>query len=189
MFRRHPETTFIAAHLAWLGHDLGRLGQLLDEIPNMNVGLGAVIYEPGRQPRFAREFFIEYQDRILMGKDSWAPDEYPTYFRVLETADEYFPYYRRYHAFWRMYGLDLPDEGPAEGLLRERAPDHPRHRSKSVPVAALPDLASTEAGFRGERTGDEGSGEESPRRLQEGDVEGKRHTTRRTGRWPTPLSR
>ncbi|MDE2944048.1 MAG: amidohydrolase family protein [Gemmatimonadota bacterium] len=110
MFRRHPETTFIAAHLAWLGHDLGRLGQLLDEIPNMNVGLGAVIYEPGRQPRFAREFFIEYQDRILMGKDSWAPDEYPTYFRVLETADEYFPYYRRYHAFWRMYGLDLPDE-------------------------------------------------------------------------------
>ena len=110
MFRRHPGTTFIAAHLAWLGHDLGRLGQLLDEIPNMNVGLGAVIYEPGRQPRFAREFFIEYQDRILMGKDSWAPDEYPTYFRVLETADEYFPYYRRYHAFWRMYGLDLPDE-------------------------------------------------------------------------------
>ena len=110
MFRRHPETTFIAAHLAWLGHDLGRLGQLLDEIPNMNVGLGAVIYEPGRQPRFAREFFTEYQDRILMGKDSWAPDEYPTYFRVLETADEYFPYYRRYHAFWRMYGLDLPDE-------------------------------------------------------------------------------
>ncbi len=110
MFRRHPETTFIAAHLAWLGHDLGRLGRLLDEIPNMNVGLGAVIYEPGRQPRFAREFFIEYQDRILMGKDSWAPDEYPTYFRVLESADEYFPYYRRYHAFWRMYGLDLPDK-------------------------------------------------------------------------------
>ena len=110
MFRRHPETTFIAAHLAWLGHDLGRLGRTLDEIPNMNVGLGAVIYEPGRQPRFAREFFINYRDRILMGKDSWAPDEYPTYFRVLETSDEYFPYYRKYHAFWRMYGLDLPDE-------------------------------------------------------------------------------
>ncbi|WP_420636732.1 amidohydrolase family protein [Candidatus Palauibacter sp.] len=110
MFRRHPETTFIAAHLAWLGHDLDRLGRTLDEIPNMNVGLGAVIYEPGRQPRFARKFFINYQDRLLMGKDSWAPDEYATYFRVLETSDEYFPYYRKYHAFWRMYGLDLPDE-------------------------------------------------------------------------------
>ncbi|MDX1394905.1 MAG: amidohydrolase family protein [Gemmatimonadota bacterium] len=110
MFRNHPETTFIAAHLGWLGHDLGRLGSLLDELPNMNVGLGAVIYEPGRQPRFANEFFTKYQDRILMGKDSWAPEEYPTYFRVLESDDEYFPYYRRYHAFWRMYGLGLSDE-------------------------------------------------------------------------------
>ena len=53
---------------------------------------------------------IKYQDRILMGKDSWAPEEYPTYFRVLESNDEYFPYYRKYHAFWRMYGLGLPDE-------------------------------------------------------------------------------
>lgn len=30
--------------------------------------------------------------------------------RVLETADEYFPYHKRYHAFWRMYGLALPDD-------------------------------------------------------------------------------
>ena len=30
--------------------------------------------------------------------------------RVLETRDEYFDYYRPYHAFWKMYGLDLPDE-------------------------------------------------------------------------------
>jgi predicted TIM-barrel fold metal-dependent hydrolase len=110
VFRKHPETTFIAAHLAWMGNDLGRLGRTLDELPNMNVGLGAVIYEPGRQPRAASEFFERYQDRILMGKDSWAPDEYPVYFRVLETADEYFDYYRRYHAFWKMYGLELPDE-------------------------------------------------------------------------------
>ena len=44
-----------------------------------------------------------------MGKDVWEPSEYATYFRVLETADEYFPYYRKRHAFWRMYGLDLPD--------------------------------------------------------------------------------
>jgi predicted TIM-barrel fold metal-dependent hydrolase len=110
MFRKHPETTFIAAHLAWMGNDLGRLARTLDELPNMHVGLGAVIYEPGRQPRAAREFFEHYQDRILMGKDSWAPDEYPVYFRVLETADEYFDYYRRYHAFWKMYGFELPDD-------------------------------------------------------------------------------
>ena len=110
LFRNHPNTNFIAAHLGWLGHDLGRLGELLDEIPNMYVGLGAVVYELGRQPRFARQWLIEYQDRVLMGKDSYNQEEFHTYFRVFETADDYFDYYRRYHAFWQMYGLDLPDE-------------------------------------------------------------------------------
>ena len=110
LFRNHPNTNFISAHLGWLGHDLGRLGDLLDEIPNMYVGLGAVIYELGRQPRFAREWLTEYQDRVLMGKDSYNQEEFHTYFRVFETADEYFDYYRNYHAFWQMYGLDLPDE-------------------------------------------------------------------------------
>jgi hypothetical protein len=77
----------------------------------MYTELGAVLYELGRQPRFARQFFIKYQDRILMGKDiTEDPSEYHVYFRVLETADEYFDYYRKRHAFWKMYGLDLPDE-------------------------------------------------------------------------------
>ena len=45
-----------------------------------------------------------------IGKDSWKPEEFPTYFRVLESDDEYFPYHKKYHAFWAMYGLDLDDE-------------------------------------------------------------------------------
>lgn len=110
LFRRHPGTIFINAHLGWLGNDLGKLGALMDEMPNMYTEIGAVLAELGRQPRTARQFFIDHQDRILFGKDSWAPDEYPVYFRVLETADEYFDYYRKRHAFWKMYGLDLPDE-------------------------------------------------------------------------------
>ena len=110
MFKKHPNTTFINAHMGWYANDLGTLGQLLDELPNMNVGIGAIIAELGRQPRFAKAFFIKYQDRILFGKDSWVPEEFPTYFRVLESADEYFPYHKKYHAFWPMYGLDLPDE-------------------------------------------------------------------------------
>jgi hypothetical protein len=28
---------------------------------------------------------------------------------VFETEDEYFDYYRDYHAFWKMYGMRLPD--------------------------------------------------------------------------------
>jgi predicted TIM-barrel fold metal-dependent hydrolase len=110
IFRRHPETTFINAHLGWLGNDLGRLGKLLDELPNVYTEIGAVLAELGRQPRFARQFFVRHQDRVLFGKDSWNPEEYHVYFRVLETDDEYFDYYRRRHAFWKMYGLDLPDE-------------------------------------------------------------------------------
>jgi predicted TIM-barrel fold metal-dependent hydrolase len=110
VFRRHKNTKFINAHLGWMGNDLGRLGKLLDEMPNVYTEIGAVLAELGRQPRFAREWLIRYQDRVMFGKDSWNPEEYHTYFRVLETADDYFPYYRRRHAFWRMYGLDLPDE-------------------------------------------------------------------------------
>lgn len=110
MFRKNPNTTFINAHMGWLANDLGKLGELLDDIPNMNVGIGAIIAELGRQPREAKAFFIKYQDRILFGKDSWKPEEFPTYFRVLESDDEYFPYHKKYHAFWAMYGLDLPDD-------------------------------------------------------------------------------
>jgi predicted TIM-barrel fold metal-dependent hydrolase len=110
MFKKHPKTTFISAHMSWLANNLGRLAELLDEMPNMNVGIGAIIAELGRQPRFAKAFITKYQDRVLFGKDSWVPEEFPTYFRVLESADEYFPYHKKYHAFWAMYGLDLSDE-------------------------------------------------------------------------------
>jgi predicted TIM-barrel fold metal-dependent hydrolase len=110
VFEKHRGTTFINAHLGWMGGDLAELGRLLDKMPNMYTEIGAVLAELGRQPRFARQWFIRYQDRVLFGKDSYAPSEYPTYFRVLESSDEYFDYYRRRHAFWKMYGLDLPDE-------------------------------------------------------------------------------
>lgn len=110
IIRNHPHTTFIAAHFGWYPNNLPKLATFLDSFPNMNVEFGAVIAELGRQPREARRFFEKYQDRILFGKDSWVPSEYATYFRVLETEDEYFPYHKKYHAFWRMYGMGLSDE-------------------------------------------------------------------------------
>ena len=110
VFRKHPGTVFINAHLGWYGNNLSKLAELMDEMPNMYSEIGAVLAELGRQPRNARAFLIKYQDRIMFGKDSYVPEEYPVYFRVLETADEYFDYYRKRHAFWKMYGLDLPDE-------------------------------------------------------------------------------
>ena len=109
LFRKHSKTTFVAAHMGWYANDLDRLAKLLNEMPNVYTEVGAVLYDIGRQPRGAHEFFVKYQDRILFGKDSFQPEEYPYYWRVFETGDEYFDYYRGYHAFWKLYGIDLPN--------------------------------------------------------------------------------
>jgi predicted TIM-barrel fold metal-dependent hydrolase len=110
LFLRHPNTTFVAAHMGWHANDLGRLGRILTEMPNVYVDVGAVLYDIGRQPRVAHDFFVRFQDRILFGKDSYQPEEYPYYWRVFETRDDYFDYYRDYHAFWKLYGIGLPDD-------------------------------------------------------------------------------
>jgi predicted TIM-barrel fold metal-dependent hydrolase len=110
LFARHPKTNFIAAHLAFHGNDLERLGKLFDAYPNVNVDIAAVLAELGRQPYSAHDFLIKYQDRVLMGKDIYEVNEYKWYFRCLETRDEYFEYYRNRHAFWRIYGFEVPDE-------------------------------------------------------------------------------
>src|SRR5262245_4464889 len=110
LFAKHPRTTWIMAHLGWHANDLGRVAKMFDRMPNLYGEVGAVLYDIGRQPRTAHDFFVKYQDRILFGKDSYAANEFPYYWRVFETKDEYFDYYRDYHAFWKLYGMDLPDD-------------------------------------------------------------------------------
>ncbi|MES2123704.1 MAG: amidohydrolase family protein [Gemmatimonadota bacterium] len=109
MLRKHPNTIWVLAHLGWHAQDLARLGRMFDAMPNLYAEVGAVLYDIGRQPRSAHDFFVKYQDRLLFGKDSYQPDEYPYYWRVFETNDDYFDYYRDYHAFWKLYGIGLPD--------------------------------------------------------------------------------
>lgn len=110
VFSKHPNTIFINAHFGWYGNNLEQLSMILKKYPNVYVEFGAVIGELGRQPITAKDFFEAHQDRILFGKDSWVPSEYATYFRTLETTDEYFPYHKKYHAFWSLYGMGLSDE-------------------------------------------------------------------------------
>src|SRR6266699_3906088 len=110
LFAKHPKTNFIAAHLAFHGNDLERLGKLFDAYPNVYVDIAAVLAELGRQPYSAHDFLIKYQDRVLMGKDIYEVNEYKWYFQSLETRDEYFEYYRKRHAFWRIYGFQVPDD-------------------------------------------------------------------------------
>lgn len=109
LFRKHPDVTFVMAHMGWQANNLAALDSLFTAMPNVNTEVGAVLYDIGRQPRGAHDFFVKWQDRILFGKDAFEPGEYPYYWRVFETGDEYFDYYRGYHAFWKLYGISLPD--------------------------------------------------------------------------------
>jgi predicted TIM-barrel fold metal-dependent hydrolase len=135
MVRKHPNTRYILAHFGWHGNDLARAGKLLDANPNVYYDVAAVLYDFGRQPKAAHEFFVKYQDRILFGKDSYQPDEYPYYWRVFETNDEYFDYYRDYHAFWKLYGLDLPD-----GVLRRLYYGNALKVVHGLPAESFPSL-------------------------------------------------
>jgi predicted TIM-barrel fold metal-dependent hydrolase len=116
MIRRHPRTTFLLPHVANLPEDLAAVGQLLDANPNVVIDFSARIDELGRQPYTARDFFLRYRDRILFGLDMpVSPEAYRTYFRLLETRDEYFDYpdyVGRFGVYtrWKLYGLDLPEE-------------------------------------------------------------------------------
>jgi uncharacterized protein len=133
MIKRNPKTTFIIAHMGWHANDLPRLAKMMDEMPNMLTEVGAVLYDIGRQPRAAHDFFVKYQDRILFGKDSFQPEEYPYYWRVFETRDDYFDYYRPYHAFWKLYGIDLPD-----AVLKKVYYQNALRITKGIPTAGFP---------------------------------------------------
>ena len=111
VFARHPGTTFVSLHVANWPENLDYVSALLDRCPNVRVEFGAREAELGRQPRRARKFFLDYQDRICFGTDA-TPGEamYRNYFRWLETADEYFDY-AGYpgQGRWKIYGMELPD--------------------------------------------------------------------------------
>jgi predicted TIM-barrel fold metal-dependent hydrolase len=113
VFARHPKTSFVAAHVAESSENLAYVCDLLDRYPNVSVDIGARTAELGRQPYRARQFFIDYADRILFGTDL-VPDVnmYRSHFRFLETDDEYFEYpsHASRQGRWNIYGLYLPDE-------------------------------------------------------------------------------
>ena len=58
------------------GWKLKTFGRSFDQYPNVMTEIGAVLAELGRQPHTARQFLIDYGDRILFGKDSYNETEY-----------------------------------------------------------------------------------------------------------------
>lgn len=111
VFARHPNTTFVALHMANWPEKLDYVSELLDRYPNVMVEFGAREAELGRQPRRAREFFLRYQDRVMFGTDNGMSAEmYQNHFRWLETGDEYFDYWGYPgQGRWKIYGMELPD--------------------------------------------------------------------------------
>jgi len=105
---KHPRTIFIGAHHGNYPENLAYVSALLEKHSNFYVEFSARYRTLGLQPYTARKHFVEYQDRILFGTDG-CPSiaEYRTYFRFLETEDEYFD-----GRAWgdRIYAINLPDQ-------------------------------------------------------------------------------
>ncbi|WP_153556384.1 amidohydrolase family protein [Roseimaritima sediminicola] len=114
VIERHPNTRFIAAHMASSGEDLSKLARWLDRYPNLYVDPSSRINELGRQPYTARDFLIRYADRVLFGTDGpWPEVRVRYYWRFFETRDEYFPYSEKAfppQGLWRIYGVHLPED-------------------------------------------------------------------------------
>lgn len=113
VFKRHPKTTFVAAHIAENSENLENVTAMLEANPNVFVDISARASELGRQPYSARRFFLRFADRILFGSDL-VPDVemYRLYYRFLEKEDEYFDYpsHASRQGRWNIYGINLPDE-------------------------------------------------------------------------------
>lgn len=114
VIERHPKTQFLAAHLGNDGEDLEQVGEWLAQYPNLHVEIASRISELGRQPYSARAFFLKHTDRILFGTDGpWPEQRLSSYWRFLETYDEYFAYSEKPfppQGMWQIYGIGLPDE-------------------------------------------------------------------------------
>ncbi len=106
---KHPNTTFVACHVANCCYDLEKAGSLLDSYPNLYMDISARFAELCATPRAARRFFVKYQDRLLYGTDLGRDEDmYQLTFRLLETEDEHI-YAPRFEYHWSLSALDLPD--------------------------------------------------------------------------------
>ena len=117
LLARNPDTNFIIAHVGSYSENLKWVADMLDAYPNAFVDIAARVGMLGRQPYTARQFFLDYQDRIVFGSDRFPCPNEPylpwsalsTMYRFLETFDEYFPSDSPRMAPWRLYGIGLPD--------------------------------------------------------------------------------
>jgi predicted TIM-barrel fold metal-dependent hydrolase len=110
LLERFPGLTIISAHIDNCTENLAEIGERLRKHPNLYMEIGVRYPELARQPRTARAFLTEFQDRILYGGDSLQTvDDYRVQFRIFETEDDAItrPFDR--NSIWPSYGLGLPN--------------------------------------------------------------------------------
>ncbi|MEP7107130.1 MAG: amidohydrolase family protein [Ferruginibacter sp.] len=106
--RDNVKTTFIACHFANCEYDLSIIGSLLEKYPNLYADVSARFGETSAIPRYMESFYEKYQDKLLYGTDNTPePAMYEITFRILESLDEHFYYFRFYH--WPSHGFGLKD--------------------------------------------------------------------------------
>jgi predicted TIM-barrel fold metal-dependent hydrolase len=109
--RRHPATTFIAAHLANCCADLSVLADFFEKYPNLYADISARYGEIAPIPGFVHDFIEKYNDRIVYGTDmSFNEKMFMVTFRILETSDEHFYETEMFSYHWPLYGLNLSDQ-------------------------------------------------------------------------------
>ena len=72
MLEKHPDLTFMGAHLGSLEWSLDELAKRLDKFPNMHVDLTRISnlkLHALNDRQKTRDFFIKYQDRLIYGTD------------------------------------------------------------------------------------------------------------------------
>jgi predicted TIM-barrel fold metal-dependent hydrolase len=128
---RHPKTTFISVHFGNCAEDPDRVARMLRRYPNMFIDTAARIPEMGRHPPAKmRDFFIEFQDRIVYGSDLGVGPEgtpllvgsegenpptekeqelfFSATHRYFETADTNFDHPTPIQGNWKISGINLP---------------------------------------------------------------------------------
>jgi hypothetical protein len=111
----YPDIPFVIVHAGCHAENLGWVSDLLDRYANVHIDIAARIAQLGRQPRATRDLILRHPDRILFGTDQipHSGRDYGTYFRFLETEDEYFPHSAedpQLMGRWMISGLGLTDD-------------------------------------------------------------------------------
>jgi predicted TIM-barrel fold metal-dependent hydrolase len=124
VIERHPNTTFIGAHLGNYPENLAYVDDCLERYPNFYVDTAARIGEFGRHPtEETRAFFLKHQDRVIFGTDltlGWEAFEgvdmadtkhfYDTHWRFFETAERQIDHPFPIQGRWKVDAVGLPKE-------------------------------------------------------------------------------